>query len=197
MTDPFKDIKEMMKPMTEMSESLMKNMEEQLQPVKEKFKPAVDMAEVNKTTAEKLFTLQSEYVTDFVNSSLAQFKALIDAKDPKEALHLQVEFFKTLDSKFTEVAEQELAALTEAKDKLADIIEKSLSDIGDVPFMQDLSKFDLAQFDLSKLMPVNAPVSAEKPKTAAASKPAPARKTSAPAAAKVEAAKPEDTKPAE
>ena len=187
MTDPMKDLKksfedamkpvtdsinEAMKPMKEMSESLMKQAEEHFEPVKEKFSPAIEMAEINKTTAEKLMAIQAEYVSDFVNSSLAQFKSLVDAKDPKEAIKLQVEFLKTLDAKFTDVAEKELATMSEAKDKLSEIVEKSLSELGDVPFMNEFKEFDLSKFDLSKLMPSTAEKA--KPKAAAA-KPAPAK----------------------
>lgn len=203
MTDPMKDLKksfeeamkpvtdsfnEAMKPVKEMSENLMKQAEEQFEPVKEKFSPALEMAEINRKTAEKLMALQAEYVTDFVNASLSQFKSLVDAKDPKEAIKLQVEFLKTLDAKFTDVAEKELAAMTDAKDKLSDIVEKSLSELGDVPFMNEFKSFDLSKFDLSKLMPgtKDKPKAAAKP---AAAKPAPAAAKPAPAAAKP-AAKP-------
>lgn len=207
MTDPMKDLKksfedamkpvtdsftDALKPMTEMSETMMKQAEEQFEPVKEKFAPALEMAEVNRTTAEKLMAIQAEYVSDFVNSSLAQFKSLVDAKDPKEAVKLQVEFLKTLDSKFTDVAEKELATLTDAKDKITEIVEKSISDLGDVPFMNEFKQFDLSKFDLSKLIPGNTsakPKTASKPAAAAkpaaskpAAKPATARKAAAPAA---------------
>lgn len=209
MSDPMKDLKksfeeamkpvadsitDAMKPMTEMSENLMKQAEEQFEPVKEKFTPALKMAEVNRTTAEKLMAIQAEYVADFVNASLAQFKSLIDAKDPTEAVKLQVEFLKTLDSKFTDVAEKELATLTDAKDKITEIVEKSMSEIGEVPFMNEFKQFDLSKFDLSKLIPGNSmakPKASSKPAPVAkpaaskpAVKPATARKAVAPAAAK-------------
>lgn len=215
MTDPMKDLKksfeeamkpvtdsfnEAMKPVKEMSENLMKQAEEQFEPVKEKFSPALEMAEINRKTAEKLMALQAEYVTDFVNASLSQFKSLVDAKDPKEAIKLQVEFLKTLDAKFTDVAEKELAAMTDAKDKLSDIVEKSLSELGDVPFMNEFKSFDLSKFDLSKLMPgtkdkpkAAAKPAAAKPAPAAAkpaAKPATARKAAAPAAKPAAAEKP-------
>ena len=211
MTDPMKDLKksfedamkpvtdsfnEAMKPMKEMSESFMKQAEDQLEPVKEKFSPAIEMAEVNRKTAEKLMSIQADYVSDFVNSSLAQFKSLVDAKDPKEAIKLQVEFLKTLDAKFTDVAEKELATMSEAKDKLTEIVEKSISELSDAPFMNDFKDFDLSKFDLSKLMPA-ANTAKEKPKAEAkpaAAKPAPATKAS-PAAAKP-AAKPATTRKA-
>lgn len=217
MTDPMKDLKktfedamkpvtdsfnEAMKPMKELSDSFMKQAEEQFEPVKEKFTPAIEMAEINRKTAEKLMAIQADYVSDFVNASLAQFKSLVDAKDPKEAIKLQIEFLKTLDAKFTDVAEKELATMSEAKDQLTEIVEKSIADLSDAPFMNEFKQFDLSKFDLSKLMPTTAPAKtkapakaaapaapkaevAEKPVAAAAkpaAKPATARKAAAPAA---------------
>jgi len=174
MTDPIKDFQEVLKPVTEMSENLLKDMEEKLQPVKEKMQPALDMAEINKTAAERLIALQSEYMADFFNSSLAQFKALTEVREPQDALKLQVEFFKTLDAKFTDIAEKELAVLTSAKDQLTDLIEKSFAELGDAPFLSELSKLDMTKFDLSKFDMTSYIPGAEAKKPAA--KPATARK---------------------
>ncbi|WP_409526342.1 phasin family protein [Nitrincola sp. MINF-07-Sa-05] len=175
MTDPIKDFQEALKPVTEMSENLLKDMEEKFQPVKEKMQPALDMAEINKTAAERLIALQTEYVSDFVNSSLAQLKALTEVREPQDALKLQVEFFKTLDAKFTDVAEKELAVLSGAKDQLTDLIEKSFAELGDAPFLSELSKMDIGKFDMSKFDMTNFIPGAEAKKPAAA-KPATARK---------------------
>jgi len=109
--------------------------------VQEKMQPAIDVAEVNKKALETLFSLQSEYVTDFVDSSVAQLKALSEVKDAKDAIELQVQFFKNLEVKMTSVAEKELAALTTAKEEISGIVEKSLSEIGDMPYVSDFNKF--------------------------------------------------------
>ncbi|MFW1678212.1 phasin family protein [Pontibacter sp. JAM-7] len=115
--------------------------EDLLKDVQEKMKPAIDVAEANKKAVEALFSLQSEYVTDFVDSSVAQMKALSETKDPKEAVDLQLQFFKGLEEKLTSVAEKELAALTDAKEEIAGIIEKSLAEIGEMPYFTDFNKF--------------------------------------------------------
>ncbi|MCP4597842.1 phasin family protein [Neptuniibacter sp.] len=117
-----------------MYEDLMKD-------VQEKMQPAIDVAEVNKKALETLFSLQSEYVTDFVDSSVAQLKALSEVKEAKEAVELQVKFFKELEGKMTSVAEKEMAALTEAKEEISGIVEKSLSEISEMPYMSDFNKF--------------------------------------------------------
>ena len=109
--------------------------------VKEKMKPAVDVAEVNKTTVETLFSIQSEYVTDFINSGIAQMKALSEVKEPKDIMDLQVSYYKDLETKMTEVASKEVAALTDAKDKISEILEKSLSEIKDTDYVAEMTKY--------------------------------------------------------
>nr|WP_067295098.1 phasin family protein [Marinobacterium profundum] len=122
--------------------------------MKDKMQPIVDITEINKKAAEKLFALQSACVTDLFNSSIAQMKALTAVKEPKSAVELQVQFFKTLESKLTNVAEQEIATLTEAKDQLSEIVEKSITEMSELPTNQfgDFSKFtDMSKFtDFSK-----------------------------------------------
>eukprot|EP01156_Anaeramoeba_ignava_P015721 Anaeramoba_ignava/a615076_11.p2 GENE.a615076_11~~a615076_11.p2 ORF type:complete len:156 (+),score=0.76 a615076_11:58-525(+) len=117
--------------------------------MKDKMKPVMDMAEINKKTAETIISLQSDYFTDFVNTSLAQVKALTEVKEPKEALDLQIKFVKELEEKITSVAEKEVAALTDAKEQLTAIFEKSFADMGELPAYFDMSKFDMSKFDLS------------------------------------------------
>lgn len=109
--------------------------------VQEKMQPAIDVAEVNKKALETLFSLQSEYVTDFVDSSVAQLKALSEVKEAKEAIELQVQFMKNLETKMTTTAEKEFAALTAAKEEISEIVEKSLSEISEMPYVTDFNKF--------------------------------------------------------
>ncbi|SEF79269.1 phasin family protein [Marinobacterium lutimaris] len=132
--------------------------DDMLKEMKEKMAPVVEMAEINKKTAETLISLQSDYFSDFVNSSLAQVKALTEVKDPKEAFDLQVKYFKDLEGKMTGVAEKEMAALTQAKDELTTLVEKSVSEMGEMPYFDmekfaDMSKFDFSAFDMTKFMP--------------------------------------------
>ncbi len=126
----------------------------------DKMKPVVEISEINKKAVEKLVALQSACVTDLFNASVAQFKALAEIKEPKSAVELQVQFFKTLEAKLTDVAEQEIATLTEAKEQLSEIVEKSVSELSAVSssYFPDLSKFgDFSQFtDLSKFTDLSA-----------------------------------------
>ncbi len=92
--------------------------EDMMKDVQENMKPVVDMAEINKKAAEKLIELQSRYVSDFVNATMAQMQALSSIKDPQEAIDLQVEYVKQLENKLTSVAEEEMAALSSAKVEL-------------------------------------------------------------------------------
>ncbi|WP_082792439.1 phasin family protein [Neptuniibacter marinus] len=156
--------------------------------VQEKMQPAIDVAEVNKKALETLFSLQSEYVTDFVDSSVAQLKALSEVKDAKDAIELQVQFFKNLEVKMTSVAEKELAALTTAKDEISDIVEKSLSEIKEMPYVSDFNKFiteatEATTTAISEATAAATPVAAEpKAKTepaAAPAKKAPAKRAPA------------------
>jgi len=155
--------------------------DDMLKEMKEKMAPVVEMAEINKKTAEALVSLQTECFSEFVNSCLAQVKALTEVKEPKEAFELQVKYFKELESKLSGTAEKEMAALTEARDELTSLIEKSMTGLTELPYFADMSKFtdmskfDLSMFDMTKYMPQTS-----KPKTAAKSTP---RKTTSASAA--------------
>ena len=186
--------------------------------VQEKMQPAIDVAEVNKKALETLFSLQSEYVTDFVDSSVAQLKALTEVKEAKDAIELQVEYFKNLEAKMTSVAEKELAALTTAKEEISGIVEKSLSEIKEMPYVSDFNKFLTEATEATnaaiaeatenakavmtpateaKAAPAPAKPAAKKaaPKKAPAKK-APAKKAAAPKAAAPKAAAPAAAAPA-
>ncbi|MBS99710.1 MAG: hypothetical protein CMI01_13665 [Oceanospirillaceae bacterium] len=109
--------------------------------MKDKMKPVMDMAEINKKTTETLIALQSQYVSDFVNSSLSQMKTLTETKEPKAAFEAQVKYLKEVEAKLTDVAEKEMAALTEAREALSGIVEKSVGDISSTPYFAELQKF--------------------------------------------------------
>lgn len=108
---------------------------------KDSMKPVMDMAEINKKTAEKLISLQSSFVTDVVSASLAQMKILAETRDPKAALELQVKYLKDAEVKMTEVAEKELAALADAKAELSSLVEKSMTDLATAQPFVELQKF--------------------------------------------------------
>ncbi|MEY3038625.1 MAG: hypothetical protein RL143_1192 [Pseudomonadota bacterium] len=109
--------------------------------IKDSMKPVMAMAEINKKTAEALISLQSSYVTEVVNASLAQMKTLSETKDAKAALELQVAFLKDAEAKMTEVAEKEIAALAAAKAELTAVVESSLEDLSSAPYFAELQKF--------------------------------------------------------
>lgn len=181
--------------------------EDMMKDVQENMKPVVDMAEINKKAAEKLIQLQSGYVSDFVNATMAQMQALSSIKDPQEAINLQVEYVKQLEAKLTTVAEEEMATLNEAKDELTAVIEKSFSELGlaDMNYFEELSKFMTPATAAENPAPVAPAAKKAAPKKAAAPKKpavkkaaAPAAKKAAPKAApkKAAAPKPAETAPA-
>lgn len=109
--------------------------------MKEQMKPVMDMAEINKKTTETLVSLQSQYISDFMSSSMSQMKSLSQTKDPKAAFESQVSFLKEIEAKMTEVAEKEMAALSDAKSELSALMEKSMSDAASSPYFKELQKF--------------------------------------------------------
>lgn len=128
-----------------------------LKEMQDKMKPVTDLVELNRKTAEKIFALQSAFFTDSVNASVAQVKALAEVKEPKQAFELQMSFLKEQESKWSDTAEQELAALNEVREEVSALFEQSFSSLGDLPGF-DLNKFempsfDLKGFDLSSFMP--------------------------------------------
>ena len=149
--------------------------------VKEKMQPAVDVAEINKKAAEKLFALQSEYVTDFVNSCVSQMKALTEVKDPSEAVELQMTYFKQLETKLSEVAEKEYDALNEAKDQITEVVEKSLADLQNNDYVAEMTKYmNEASETVNKYVAEATEAVAEAPVAAAAPAKQPATKAAAP-----------------
>ncbi|KAA0875404.1 phasin family protein [Nitrincola tapanii] len=111
-----------------------------IEELKSKMKPVMDMAEINKKTAEKLISLQSQYVNDFISSSLNQMKTLSELKDPKAAVEAQVKYLKELEAKITDVAQQEISALSEAKSQLTVLVEKSLKEVADADYVAEMQK---------------------------------------------------------
>jgi len=166
-----------------------------LKDMQEKMKPVTALTEANQKAIEKIFALQSEYFTECVNAGLAQAKALAEVKEPKEALQLQLSFLKEQEAKWSDVAEKELAALTEVREQVSALMEESFLSLGEAPYF-DLKKFempamDMSGFDLSKFMPKTETAAAQPQKpaasTAAASKPAARKANSASASASASA----------
>lgn len=126
--------------------------EDMMKDLKDKMQPVVEITEINKKAAEKLIALQSSCVTDLFNFGLAQAKAMAEVREPKTAVELQVQFFKSVEAKLTDVAEQELAALNEARDQLTEVFEKSFFDIAELPsaYFPDFSQYMPSFFEAGK-----------------------------------------------
>lgn len=120
-----------------MYDAIMKTFADQLAP----FNKA---AEINKKTAEKLFELQSAYMTEMFNASLTQFKALTGATEPKSAVEMQITFYKEMESKLTAAAEQEVAALTTAREELTSVFEESMASLAEVDYLKEMGNLDFA-----------------------------------------------------
>lgn len=154
-----------------------------LKEMQEKMKPVTALTEANQKAVEKIFALQSEYFTECVNASLAQVKALAEVKDPKEAFQLQMDYLKTQESKWSEVAEKELATLNEVREQASALFEESLLSFGtDLPKFE-MPSMDMASFDMSKFMPTLDTATEEKPKKPAASRTTARKSSSASSAA--------------
>jgi len=93
--------------------------------IAELFKPVQSLVDVNTKTVETLVALQKAYVEELANASVEQFKTLCECKDPKAALDLQVQFYKSVEAKTAETAEKSVAAMTVAKDAYVSTVEES------------------------------------------------------------------------
>lgn len=99
--------------------------EKVLEDMKARMQPVLDLAETNKKAMETLALVQKESMTDVVNASLEQFKAVAECKEPQAALDLQVKFYKDLETKMTESAEKSIAAISEAKEAYVSAVEEA------------------------------------------------------------------------
>lgn len=118
-----------------MYDTMMKTFADQMAP----FNKA---AEINKKTAEKLFELQSAYMTEMFNAGMSQFKALTGATEPKSAVEMQIAFYKEMEAKLTAAAEQEVAALTTAREELTSVFEESMVSLAEVDYLKEMGNLD-------------------------------------------------------
>ncbi|MEH6470034.1 MAG: phasin family protein [Halopseudomonas sp.] len=96
-----------------------------MEDMKARMQPVLELAETNKKAMETLAAVQKETMTDVVNASLEQFKAVSQCQDPKAAMELQVNFYKALEAKMTDTAEKSIAAISEAKDAYVSSVEEA------------------------------------------------------------------------
>lgn len=118
-----------------MYDTMMKTFADQMAP----FNKA---AEINKKTAEKLFELQSAYMTEMFNAGMSQFKALTGATEPKSAVEMQIAFYREMEAKLTAAAEQEVAALTTAREELTSVFEESMASLAEADYLKEMGNFD-------------------------------------------------------
>ncbi|SFG25019.1 MULTISPECIES: phasin family protein [Neptunomonas] len=109
--------------------------------IQESFVPITVISDINKSAAEKLIAIQSDYMTDLFNTGLAQMQTLSSVKEPKEAFELQIKYFKELDAKLANVTEKEVAMLSATKEQLLDVIEQHISEMSDIFGMADATGF--------------------------------------------------------
>jgi hypothetical protein len=84
--------------------------------MKTRMQPVLSLVESNKKAMETLACVQQESLTEVVNASLEQFKAVAECWDPKAVLELQVNFFKALEAKISITAEKNIAVINGVKD---------------------------------------------------------------------------------
>ncbi len=89
------------------------------------FQPLMDIATVNLSTAQKFTELQAGFITNLMDLGLNQLQALSDAKDPQQALELQLKWIKTLNTKWDDLTEQEIKTAREAQASITGILEKN------------------------------------------------------------------------
>ncbi|WP_372739888.1 phasin family protein [Neptunomonas sp.] len=117
--------------------------------VKEALVPVTKITDINKSAAEKLIALQTEYMTDLFNTGVAQMQALSRVREPKDVFELQIKFFKELDAKLANITEKEVTMLSETKEQLIDVLETHISAMPDMYGMADATK--LMQYAQEKI----------------------------------------------
>lgn len=93
------------------------------------FKPFVEAAEINTKTTTKLVEMQAAFVTDMLSAGLANTKAVVEMKDPKEIFEAQQGFARDFGQKYAEAAQQQVATLTEAKEEIQKLAQESISSV--------------------------------------------------------------------
>ena len=88
-------------------------------------KPMMDAAAINRRAFEKFTTLQSECMTYCINGSIEQFKTLAENPSLQAATELQINFYKDMEVKLKNTAEQEVGAFNEAQNAISEVIQES------------------------------------------------------------------------
>ncbi len=90
------------------------------------FRPLIDITNINFKATQKFAELQSNYLNYLLEANLKQFKALVDCKDVSSVLEQQLEYFKEVDNKWCDTAEQEISTARDAQQSINDVLEKNI-----------------------------------------------------------------------
>ncbi len=123
--------------------------QDKLKDVKEALAPVTKITDINKSVAEKLIALQTEYMADLFNTGMAQMLALSSVREPKDLFGLQIKFFKKLDANLANITEKEVTMLLETQEQLIDVLETHISAMPDMYSMADATK--LMQYAQEKI----------------------------------------------
>jgi len=86
-------------------------------------KPAIELAEINVGTAEKLVQQQAGYVVDVLNASVDHAKVLGGMSDAAAAFEAQQGFARDMGQRFADAAKLQFETLTQAKDATVKLFE--------------------------------------------------------------------------
>ncbi|MFP8964947.1 phasin family protein [Pokkaliibacter sp. CJK22405] len=115
------------------------------------FAPMTEAMEINKKAFEKLSSTQSAYLTDVSSKVMKQSQALMDTKDLKNIVDMQMSFAKELESRFLNTFEESMSTMNEARESYSELLEKHMSEMSEQAPFFDMSKFvDLSQYTMDK-----------------------------------------------
>ncbi|WP_372742340.1 phasin family protein [Neptunomonas sp.] len=131
--------------------------QDKLKDVKEALAPVTKITDINKSVAEKLIALQTEYMADLFNTGMAQMLALSSVREPKDLFGLQIKFFKKLDANLANITEKEVTMLLETQEQLIDVLETHISAMPDMYGMADATKLmQYAQEKIEEMINISA-----------------------------------------
>ncbi|MDH2435211.1 hypothetical protein WH50_00510 [Pokkaliibacter plantistimulans] len=134
---------------------------------KKTFAPMTEAMEISKKAFDKLSSCQSACFVDLSGKCFKQSQALMETKDVKAAMDLQVQFAKDMEARLTNTFEESVAAMTEARESYTALFEKQMSELTDSSTAFDFSKFvDFSKFALDKAKETTKEVTKTASKTA-------------------------------
>lgn len=86
------------------------------------FQPMIDVTEINSKTVQKFAELHLNYMTYVLDANVKQLNTLAESKDVKSAIERQLEFFKELNTKWFDIAEQDIATARDAQQSINNLL---------------------------------------------------------------------------